>query len=120
MARQSTGPARRLSPNRTGSFDPAKLDGNGHPTWVPTWDWRATTKPGKLFIHLLQWPGTSFTLPGVKSEVTGAYLLADRAAPVLVTQTGETLTVTLPTQAPDPIASVLVLEVKDGSSVPGK
>jgi alpha-L-fucosidase len=95
-----------------GAFDPAKLDRDGHPTWVPVWDWRCTTKPGKLFIHLFQWPGASFTLPGVKSEVTGAYLLADKGTPLKVSQVGENATVTLPAQAPDPIASVLVLEIK--------
>lgn len=86
-------------------------------------DWRCTTKlpstgsgqTGKIFIHLFQWPGTTFTLPAIKNEVTGAYMLADRGTPLKVLQTGENLTLTLPAQAPDPIASVLVLEVKDGN-----
>ena len=98
-----------------GAFDPGKLDGNGHPSWVPVWDWRCTTKPGKLFIHLFQWPDASFTLRGVKGQVTGAYLLADKGTPLKVSQDGENVTVTLPAPAPDPIASVLVLQVKEGS-----
>ena len=68
-------------PEAHGVYEPGKVDAQGkpgNPTWVPTWDWRATTKPGKIFIHLFQWPGAAFTLPGVKSEVTGAYLLADK------------------------------------------
>ena len=86
----------------------------------PNGDWRCTTKPGKIFIHFFQWPGATFTLSGVKPRVTGAYLLADRAAPLKLLQTGENLTVTLPAQAPDPIASVLALTVKNGSDAPGK
>jgi hypothetical protein len=50
--------------------------------------------------------------------VTGAYMLADRSTPLKVSQTGENLTVRLPAQAPDPIASVLVLEASDDSGVP--
>jgi alpha-L-fucosidase len=101
-----------------GSYDETKLDRQGKPTWVPKWDWRCTTTPGKIFVHLFQWPGATFTLRGVKSVVTGAYMLADRSTPLKVSQTGENLTVRLPAQAPDPIASVLVLEASDDSGVP--
>ena len=76
-------------------------------------DWRCTTKPGKLYIHLLTWPGQSFTLTHVPGNVTGAYLLADpKRTSLPVTQTGGTVIVTLPARAPDPIASVLCLETK--------
>jgi alpha-L-fucosidase len=38
-----------------------------------------TKKPGKLFLHILQLPYLDYIyLPGVESEVTGAYLLADK------------------------------------------
>lgn len=100
-------------PDPHGADDSAHLDNKGKPTWVPVWDYRCTTKPGKIFVHLFLWPGTSFTLPGVKSAVTGAYLLADRGTPLKVSQNVENLTVALPAKAPDPIASVLVLETKD-------
>ena len=99
-----------------GVYEPGKLDAQGKPgkeTWVPTWDWRATTKPGKVFVHLFQWPSANFTLPGMKNKVTGAYLLADKSTPLRVAQNGENVTVTLPARAPDPIASVLVLEVSE-------
>ena len=73
-------------------------------------DWRCTTKPGKLFIHLLTWPGTSFTLTHLPGNVTGAYLLADpKRTSLPVTQTGGTVIVTLPARAPNPFASVLCL-----------
>ena len=104
-----------------GTEDPTKPDKKGKPLWVPTWDWRATAKPGRVFVHLFEWPGTgSFTLPALKGEVTGAYLLADRGTALKVAQSGEGVSVTLPAQAPDPFASVLVLEVKGGPGAPGK
>ena len=90
-------------------------DKQGKSAWVPTWDWRSTTKPGKIYIHLLTWPGTSFQLADVKGAVTKAYLLADpKHAALPIAQKGSDLTVTLPAQAPDPIASVLALDVTDG------
>jgi len=74
--------------------------------------WRATTKPGKIYIHLFKWPTGKFDLDGLKGQVTKAYLLADADHKALtVTQDGTKISVTLPAQAPDPIASVLCLEV---------
>jgi alpha-L-fucosidase len=106
-------------PDPHGSYDPTKLDAEGKPTWVPKWDWRCTTKPGKIFVHIFQWPGTTFTLSGVKNEVTGAHMLSDAGTELPIAQSGENLEVTLPAHAPDPIASVLVLEVKDSTISPG-
>ena len=98
-----------------GSYSATLLNGRGKPAFIPTWDWRCTTKPGKLYIHLLTWPGTSFQLADVKGTVTKAYLLADpKRAALPIVQKGSDLTVTLPAQAPDPIASVLALDVTDG------
>ena len=88
-------------------------DKDGKPIMKPAWDWRCTTKPGKLYIHLFKWPAGHFDLAGVKGKVTNAYLLADLVhKPLLVTQTGEAVSVTLPDQAPDPLVPVLCLEVK--------
>lgn len=77
----------------------------------PAWDWRCTTKPGKLYV-LLEWPGATFALPGVKTAVTGAHLPADPAAPLTMAQTDGNVTVTLSARAPDVVASVPVLDVK--------
>ena len=96
-----------------GSFSATAKDKKGQPLFKPTWDWRCTVKPGKTYIHILQWPGSSFTLDtkGKLGAVTKAYMLADsNKTPLTVTMDGTKLTVTLPAQAPDPIASVLVLE----------
>jgi alpha-L-fucosidase len=75
--------------------------------------WRATTKPGKVFIHVLQWPQDGqLELPALKKEIREARLLADPAAAVKVEQTPDKITLTLPAKAPDAIASVVCLEVR--------
>ncbi len=95
-----------------GQFDPKKKDKDGKAVWVEKWNWRCTTKPGKLFIHLFKWPGRTFKLAGVKGTVRRAYMLADEQHSGLsVDQEGDRLSVKLPGAAPDAIDSVLVLEV---------
>ena len=74
-------------------------------------DWRCTTKPGKIYIHLFKWPDKKFDLDDVKGKVTKAYLLADRNTALTFTQDGGKVSIALPDKAPDPIASVLTLEV---------
>jgi alpha-L-fucosidase len=88
------------------------------------WDWRATTKlnpdgSGKIFLHIFQYPADgnfTITYTGFKGAVSKAYLLATPATTVTANTTPTadqtTLTLKLPTPAPDPIASVVVLEVK--------
>ena len=79
--------------------------------FVAKTDWRCTTKPGKLFIHVFKWPAGALELKQVKSKVNKAYLLADvRRTPLKVRQTGEAVTVALPREAPDKMDSVVVLE----------
>ena len=111
-------------------------DKDGKPILKEARIWRCTVRPGKVYIHLLAYPGTTaldgearpimvkreeaknppnftFTLDtkGQLGAVTKAYMLADsNKTPLTVTIDGGKLTVTLPEKAPDPIASVLVLE----------
>lgn len=96
-----------------GAPDPMKLDKDGKPTFVTKWDWRCTTKPGKIYIHLFKWPAGKFDLNGVTDKVATAYLLADpKHTALTVIQNGANVTVSLPEKALDPIASVLCLETK--------
>ena len=96
-----------------GSFSPIEKDPKGQPLWVADWGWRCTIKPGKVFIHLLKWPGDSFVLSNEKNKVTKAYMLADPQQTALqISQSGSDVTVKLPTQAPDSIDSVLVLDIE--------
>jgi alpha-L-fucosidase len=95
-----------------GAADSSKLDKNGKPVFVAATAWRCTTRPGKLYIHLFQWPGKAFELLKEDSKVTRAYMLADASHKSLkVQQQGAHVTVALPDKATDPIDSVLVLEV---------
>ena len=72
--------------------------------------WRCTTKPGKLYIHLFEWPAGSFRLQGVKAKVTRAYLLADPQHKGLhVSQRGGTMVVALPANAPGEYDNVIAL-----------
>jgi alpha-L-fucosidase len=93
-----------------GAFSTTQKDESGNPKFVPSWKWRSTTGPDRLYVHLFEWPGAAFHLDKVSRTVTGAYLLADKArTPLRVTKRGDGLEVELPAQAPDPIATVLVL-----------
>jgi alpha-L-fucosidase len=96
-----------------GTFSPTEKDRRGNPRFVPAWDWRCTTKPGRIYIHVFKWPAGKMELPGVKGQVTKAWLLADAAkAPLILEQTAHAVTVQLPEKAPDAIASVLCLQVE--------
>lgn len=45
---------------------------------LPFKDARCTAKPGKLFIHLMEWPeGNEMIVPGVNAKVKSVYYLAD-------------------------------------------
>jgi len=95
-----------------GAFDPTQKDKNGKPKFVASWDWRSTTAPDKIYIHLFTWPsGGTFHLDKLPRTVTGAYLLADKAkTPLKITKTATGIDVALPSQSLDPIATVLVLK----------
>jgi alpha-L-fucosidase len=98
--------------DEAGQFDSKKTDKHGQPIWTAKWDWRCTTKPGKLFIHLFNWPARGFMLKGVAGSVTRAYMLADDLqSGLLVEQQGDQVWVKLPILAPDAIDSVLVLDL---------
>lgn len=96
-----------------GAYSESQKDKNGKPVFQPKTDWRCTTKPGKMFIHLIKWPGTSFELNGIKETVDRAYLLADpKHKSLAVKKSGDTITLTLPEKAPDALDSVLCLVLK--------
>lgn len=94
-----------------GAFSPTEKDKQGKPKFIPSWKWRSTTKPDKVYIQFFDWPGSNFHLDGVPRQVSGAYLLADPSKkPLKVAQNGKALDVSLPSRALDPVATVLVLE----------
>ena len=82
----------------------------------PAWG-RYTAKPGKLYVHVFDWPEDRILRVPVKtSQVSKAYFLADPECRTLTLQKlagSDTLVLKLPEQAPDPIASVLVIEHRE-------
>jgi alpha-L-fucosidase len=97
--------------SEAGAFSVTEKDKKGNPAFIAKWEWRCTTKPGKIYIHFFKWPGGKWSVAGVASPVTRAYLLADpQHGSLPIVQTGQSVTIGLPDQAPDPIASVLCLE----------
>jgi len=95
-----------------GEFSKTEKDAKGKPKFVEKQAaWRCTTKPGKVFIHVFEWPKGALKLPSLSSKVKKAYLLADPGkAPLDVEQTADGLTIRLPEKAPDSVASVICLE----------
>ena len=78
---------------------------------------RCTQKPGKLYLHVFDWPKDGKLLVPVTNEVAKAYLLADRAVAVSAAKTDAGCIVGVPAKAPDADATVVVLEIKGAPEV---
>jgi alpha-L-fucosidase len=78
---------------------------------------RCTQKPipegTRLYLHIFDWPKDGkLTVPGILNEVRTAYLLSDaKQSRLEVIRKDESLVVSVPTQAPDATASVVVLDL---------
>jgi len=96
-----------------GKFSETEKDKKGNPKFIPAWEWRCTSKPGKIFLHIFKWPAGKFELPPLKGKITRAYLLADpKHRKLKLKQTAQGASITLPDKAPDTIASVVCLEIR--------
>ena len=73
---------------------------------------RATQKAGKLYLHVFNWPTDGKLLVPIENQPTKAWLLVkpDEALPIS-SEAGKGVTISVPTIAPDPIASVIVLDM---------
>jgi alpha-L-fucosidase len=77
----------------------------------PAWG-RYTQKPGRLYVHVFDWPKDGkLTIPAKKAA--RAYLLADKEKPLAIQQTADGITLQLPEKAPDPIVSVIAVELQE-------
>ena len=73
---------------------------------------KATEEGIKLYLHVFDWPDNGEILvPGLKSKVSRASLLATGEKLKVSTSGGDVL-VTVPTESPDDIDAVVVLEIK--------
>lgn len=78
---------------------------------LPPLPWgRCTAKGSKLYLSVYDWPADDVLKVPLADDVKRAYLLAKRGQPLKVTRTQTGLEVQLPSTAPDPIATVIVLE----------
>ena len=81
-------------------------------------DWgRFTSKPaqGLVYVHVFDWPKDGkLLLSQLKQKPAKAYLLADANKSPLAVETNDTAgtTISLPEKAPDPIASVIAVQVE--------
>ncbi len=75
---------------------------------------RCTAKPGKLYLHVFDWPkDEKLQVPGLRNKVIKAYLLADKERSELaVRRKGKDKVITVPKEAPDKINTVIVLDIK--------
>ncbi len=71
----------------------------------------ATEKPGKVFLEVTQWPKDGVITVPMKNKITKAYILANPKHTLAVTNDAGNLEIHLPKKAPDPIASVVVLQI---------
>jgi alpha-L-fucosidase len=86
-------------------------------------DWGViTAKPGRLYLHVFDWPHKEIVLYGLRSKALKARLLADQTA-VPVSQRHDPATdhhaliLTLPTAAPDERDTVIAVETDGGPDV---
>ena len=80
----------------------------------PAWG-RVTAKNGRLYLHVFTWPSNGvLTLAGYSGPARSAHLLAAPGTRLTTTSSAAGLTVRLPATAPDPIASVVVVETGAG------
>jgi len=78
---------------------------------APVWG-RVTQKPGKLYLSVFDWPKDGKLPLAISNQVTRAYLLAKPDIVLTTSRDANGITVNLPPGAPDPIASVVVLEIQ--------
>jgi alpha-L-fucosidase len=77
---------------------------------------RCTAKSGKLYLHVFDWPTDGkLEVTGFGNKIKKAYLLADKKRSKLSVgrKSKDMVVVTLPNEAPDPINTVIVLEIGD-------
>jgi alpha-L-fucosidase len=77
------------------------------------------SKTTRLYLHVFDWPASGkLIVPGLKNNITRAYLLADASRkPLTVGTTAEGQFLSLPDQAPDRHVSVVVAEIRGALEV---
>ncbi|HTO73894.1 MAG TPA: alpha-L-fucosidase [Gemmatimonadales bacterium] len=72
---------------------------------------RATSAANRLNLFVTNWTTAGLKVPGLRTPIRNAYLLADQARQALTVSSDENgATIALPPTPPDPVCSVVVLE----------
>jgi alpha-L-fucosidase len=71
----------------------------------------ATRKGNQLFLHVLKWPSDGTLEVPLQNNAKQAYLLASPEQKLAVTRESNRLAIAVPTAAPDPANTVVVLEL---------
>jgi len=82
------------------------------PFFYPNITWKCTTKPGKIYFHIVNWPGTTLEISGVENRVKNAYFLANNEK-IEFEQKGNKLIFTLPSKPLDPFNTVILVEIDE-------
>ncbi len=90
-------------------------DVRGQPLMLQRTEWRATTKPGKVYFTFFAEPRAAFELPAMTNAVKRVYQLAD-GSPVDFKSDGGKTILNIRRPIIDPMATVIVVEI-DGTSV---
>jgi alpha-L-fucosidase len=81
---------------------------------------RATQKPGKLYLHVFEWPKDGkLVVPGLTGDPRRAYLLREPKADLKWTRAGENVELQVSATAPDKDVTVVVLAVEGPVQVVG-
>ena len=81
---------------------------------IPNLPWgRSTTKADKIYLHVFDWPAEAkLIIPQQISNIDSAYLLVDPSKKLSVENKNGSTVIAVPDKALDPIATVIVLELK--------
>jgi len=83
----------------------------GSPFQKPLAWGRCTQKPGRVYLHVFDWPKDGRLAVPLKNRPTKAYLLARPDEPLATIATPEGVRIDVPPLPPDAAASVLVLQI---------
>jgi alpha-L-fucosidase len=76
-----------------------------------------TQNPGKLYLHVCEWPKTEDLLVPLRNKVKKAYLLSKPSESLAAAATDTGVRLTIPATAPDPHVTIIVLEIEGAPEV---
>jgi alpha-L-fucosidase len=72
---------------------------------------RCTQRPGRLYLHVLDWPDDHTITVPIRNDAAKAVLLAESDPPLEFSKTPGGIMIKVPAQMPDPDATVVALDI---------